>query len=87
MILVWAGLALVVLKLLEIGPVAEWAWWWVLAPFALGLVWFEWGEKLLGLDRQSTDQDVHELRRKERVAGQFRDKSAAASKRSKDKSR
>ena len=29
------GLLLVVLKWLEIGPVAAWSWWWVLAPFGV----------------------------------------------------
>jgi small Trp-rich protein len=85
MILIWAGLALVVMKLLEIGPVAEWTWWWVLTPFTLGLIWFEWGEKLFGLDRRPADQDAHELRRKERVASQFRDKSVTGSKSGKSK--
>lgn len=27
------GLILITLKLAEIGQVATWSWWWVLAPF------------------------------------------------------
>lgn len=27
------GLILITLKLAEIGVVAQWSWWWVLAPF------------------------------------------------------
>ncbi len=29
------GILLVLLKYLEIGPVATWSWWWVLSPFAV----------------------------------------------------
>ena len=31
------GVAFVVLKLAEIGPVAHWSWWWVTVPFWGGL--------------------------------------------------
>ena len=34
------GLVLLLLKYLEIGPVAAWSWTWVLAPFALAAVWW-----------------------------------------------
>lgn len=35
------GLALLGLKIAEIGPVATLSWWLVLAPFALAVAW--WG--------------------------------------------
>lgn len=38
------GLLLVLLKSLEIGPVAAWSWWWVLAPFALAVAWWSWSD-------------------------------------------
>lgn len=38
------GLLLVVLKWLEIGPVAAWSWWWVLAPFGVAVVWWTWSD-------------------------------------------
>lgn len=34
------GLVLVVLKYLEIGPVAKLDWWQVLIPFALAAIWW-----------------------------------------------
>lgn len=34
------GLALMVLKFLNVAPVADWSWWWVLAPFALAAAWW-----------------------------------------------
>jgi small Trp-rich protein len=33
-----------VLKLLEIGPVAQWSWWVVLIPFVLALAWWAWAD-------------------------------------------
>ena len=44
MYLLGLGVILLVLKYLEIGPVALWAWWWVLAPFALAVVWWSWAD-------------------------------------------
>jgi small Trp-rich protein len=40
------GLALVLtlLKYLEIGPVANWSWWWVLAPYGLTAAWWAWAD-------------------------------------------
>jgi small Trp-rich protein len=35
------GLALLAMKWAEIGPVAAWSWWLVLAPFGLAVAW--WG--------------------------------------------
>jgi len=29
------GVVLLLLKYLEIGPLADWSWWWMLTPFAL----------------------------------------------------
>ena len=71
MILVWTGVILVVLKLLDVGPLVEVSWWWILAPLALAIVWFEWIEKLVGMDRRNVEHLEWEQRRKERVAAQF----------------
>lgn len=38
------GLLLVVLKVAELGPVGEWAWWWVLAPFGGAVLWWAWAD-------------------------------------------
>ena len=38
------GIVLLLLKWQEIGPVAEWSWWTVLAPFALAVVWWTWAD-------------------------------------------
>jgi small Trp-rich protein len=38
------GLILMVMKYLEIGPVAVWPWWVVLAPFGLAMAWWAWAD-------------------------------------------
>ena len=38
------GVILLLLKWQEIGPVATWSWWTVLAPFALAFVWWTWAD-------------------------------------------
>ena len=38
------GLALLGLKYAEIGPVAAWSWWLVLAPFAAAVAWWSWAD-------------------------------------------
>ena len=38
------GVILLSLKYLEIGPVAAWSWWTVLAPFGLAVLWWAWAD-------------------------------------------
>ena len=38
------GLALLVMKYLEFGPVAAWAWWLVLSPFGAAVLWWAWAD-------------------------------------------
>jgi small Trp-rich protein len=44
MYLLVLGIILLAMKYLEFGPVAEWAWWVVLSPFALAVVWWSWAD-------------------------------------------
>jgi small Trp-rich protein len=44
MYLLALGVILLALKYLEIGPVATWAWWWVLSPFGLAVAWWTWAD-------------------------------------------
>lgn len=44
MYLLMLGIALALLKYLEVGPVAQWSWWWVLSPFALTILWWAWAD-------------------------------------------
>ena len=38
------GVLLALLKVLEMGPVADWSWWWVLLPFGLAGLWWAWAD-------------------------------------------
>lgn len=40
MIFLILGIALLLMKYLVIGPVAEWDWWYVLIPFPLAAAWW-----------------------------------------------
>lgn len=62
----WLGVILLILKLLAVGPVAEWSWWWVTAPFVVALIWFELFEKRLGLDKKKAFDEL-EAAKQERI--------------------
>ncbi len=79
MILIVAGVLLIVLKLLEVDPVAALSWWWILSPLALAFVWFEFLEKALGFDRRKAEHVEWAQRRKERVEASFKDKRKGGS--------
>jgi len=44
MYLLGLGIILLAMKYLEIGPVAAWDWWMVLAPFGLAAAWWAWAD-------------------------------------------
>ena len=59
MLFLGLGIILLLMKYLEFGPVAEWSWWMVLAPFALAVVWWAWADmsgytKRKAMERENT---------------------------------
>ena len=44
MYLVGIGIVFLLGKYLEIGPMANWDWWFVLSPFALAVLWWAWAD-------------------------------------------
>ena len=44
MYLLGIGIILLVMKYMEFGPVAQWSWWIVLAPFGLAVLWWTWAD-------------------------------------------
>lgn len=44
MYLVLLGVILLLLKLFEFGPVGDWSWFIVLAPFAGAALWWAWAD-------------------------------------------
>jgi small Trp-rich protein len=71
MIFVIVGAILILLKFLEVGPVAAWSWWWVLAPLAMAIFWFEVLERVLGFDQRKKEHALHDKLREERIAKTF----------------
>lgn len=44
MFFLFIGIIGIALKFLEISPVAGLAWWMVLSPFGLAVVWWAWAD-------------------------------------------
>jgi small Trp-rich protein len=69
LILLIVGLA--ILRYFEIGPFAEISWWWIGALFAAAFIWFEFIERMLGLDKRK-EHNALEKARKDRVDRTFK---------------
>ena len=63
-------LALVILRYFEVWRFADLSWWWIVGLMVVGFIWFEFIEKMLGLDKRKA-HDLNEKRRKERVRQSF----------------
>ena len=62
---------LILLKLAEFGPVAEWSWWVVLAPLPCAVVWWWWADASGYTKRkemEKIEERKQERRRKNMVA-------------------
>ena len=44
MYLLGIGILFLIMKYLEVGPVATWPWWVVLTPFGLAVAWWTWAD-------------------------------------------
>lgn len=67
MYLLGLGLVLLALKYLEIGPVAAWDWWVVLAPFGLAVLWWAWADASGYTKRKAMERESS--RRQARIDG------------------
>lgn len=59
------GLVLLVMKYLEMGPVATWSWLVVLAPFGLAVLWWFWADASGYTKRKAMERE--DARRKDRI--------------------
>jgi small Trp-rich protein len=50
------GILLLAMKLAEFGPVATWAWWVVLAPFGLAVLWWGFADSIGLTQRRAMDK-------------------------------
>ena len=62
--LVIVGVLLLLAKLAEFGPFAEWSWWIILAPFGVAIAWWQFADKSGWTQRRVMDK--MEQRKEER---------------------
>jgi small Trp-rich protein len=72
MLFLGLGLVLLALKYLEIGPVAAWSWWVVLAPFGLAVAWWSWADwsgytKKKAMERENAKRKARVDRNRENI--------------------
>jgi len=65
MYLVVIGVALVILKLADVLPIAEWPWWGVLLPFPVAAVWWAIADATGFTKKRATERE--EKRRVDRM--------------------
>lgn len=61
---------LIALKYFEVWRFAEMSWWWVILAFAATFIWFEFLERMLGLDKNKA-HDMYDKIRRDRVKREF----------------
>lgn len=71
MILIIAIVLLTVLKYFEVGPLASLSWWWIAGLFVVAFIWFEFVERMFGLDKRKAHEQL-EKARQERVKKTFK---------------
>lgn len=62
--------ALYILKLLDLSFMENISWWWINGLGLFAFLWFEFFERMLGLDKRKDDM-LHEKMKKERQKRQF----------------
>jgi small Trp-rich protein len=62
--------ALVGLRYFEVWKFAGLSWWYIVGLMVVAFIWFEFIEKMLGLDKKK-EHNVQDKRRKERIRKTF----------------
>lgn len=63
--------ALAALRYFEVGPFASLSWWWMIGLFCVSVLWFEFLEPALGLNKKKSENSLEEAR-KARVEKTFK---------------
>ena len=61
---------LAALKYFEVGIVENLSWWWIIGLFLVAFIWFEFLERMFGLDKRKAHEQM-KTRRQERVKKAF----------------
>lgn len=64
MILILLTVILVGLKYFEVSFMANVSWWWVACAFAITFIWFEFFERIFGLDKKKAHKEFDEIQKK-----------------------
>lgn len=64
MLIIIAIVGLSILRYFEIGPFAELSWWWIAGLFMVAFIWFEFIERILGLDKKKAHAQMEKARKK-----------------------
>ena len=59
------------LRYFEVGPVANLSWWWIVGLMGVAFIWFEFIERMLGLDKRKSHDELEQAR-KQRVKKTFK---------------
>ncbi|MBC7500309.1 MAG: TIGR04438 family Trp-rich protein [Herminiimonas sp.] len=62
-----------VLRYFEVGPFAAMSWWWIIGLFGVAYIWFEFIERILGLDKKKAHDEANRAR-EARVKNTFKPK-------------
>lgn len=65
MVMVVIGVLLLVAKLAEIGPTADWSWWIVAAPFVAAVLWWQFADST-GLTQRRAMQKMDDRKAQRR---------------------
>jgi small Trp-rich protein len=53
---------LIALRYFELGPFAELSWWWIAGLMVAAYIWFEFVEKIFGLDKRKAHEQLAKAR-------------------------
>jgi small Trp-rich protein len=73
MFLIFVIAALSALRYFEVGPFAQLSWWWIIGLMVVAFIWFEFIERILGLDKRKAHEQL-EKARTDRVKTTFKKK-------------
>lgn len=73
MYLLIIAIIILLLKVADIAPVADWSWFWVLLPFGLLMFWWEYLSKWIGWDKRTAEKKMAEdVKRQKEIQRQNR---------------
>jgi small Trp-rich protein len=73
MFLIVVIVALCAVRYFEVGPFAALSWWWIIGLMAIAFLWFEFIERIFGLDKRKAHEQL-ERARDDRVKKTFKKK-------------